>query len=69
MSQDIRIKIATNVKYNRESLGYTREDLSLTLGFDNSYIGKLEKCKVNITIDRLCMIADFFRLEVYELLK
>lgn len=45
-----------------------KEELSLTLGFDNSYISKLEKCNVNITIDRMNIIAEYFGVELKDLL-
>lgn len=69
MSQGVRQKIAQNVKYFRELNSYTCEELSLSLGFDNSYISKLENQNVNITIDRLAKIATFLKIDVIELLK
>ena len=53
MSQLIRNIIANNVKCLRTSKGLRREELSLLLGYDNSYISKLEKGKVNITVDKI----------------
>lgn len=38
----------------------TREQLSLALGYDNSYISKLEKGNINITIDGIEEIAKYF---------
>ena len=73
MSQDIisqnRKIIADNVKYLRQKLKIRREELSLALGLDNSYISKLEKCKINITIDKLSILASYFNIDVAELLK
>lgn len=60
MSQEIRLKIANKVKSLRVSNNLTKEELSLKLGFDNSYISKLELGNINITIDRLTLIADYF---------
>ena len=67
MSQEIRKKLATNVKNLRESLGLKKEKLSLLLEFDNSYISKLEKGKVNITIDKIEKISIFFNVKVSDL--
>ena len=53
MSQDIRKIFALNIKTLREKKGLKKEELSLLLGFDNSYISKLEKQRVNITIDKI----------------
>ena len=44
-----------------------KEELSLLLEFDNSYISKLEKCKINITIDRIQKLADYFKVNVKDL--
>ena len=73
MSQDNilsnRIMLATNVKKLRSKLKIRREELSLALGFDNSYISKLEKGKINITIDKLSIIADYFNVDLVDLFK
>lgn len=69
MNQETRKNIAKNINSLRIKKGLKREELSLTLGFDNSYISKLEKGNVNITIDKVEMIADFFGVAPYILLK
>lgn len=69
MNQLIRNIIANNVKCLRTSKGLRREELSLLLGYDNSYISKLEKGKVNITVDKIEQIAKYFDIEPYLLLK
>ena len=68
MSQETRNKIATKVNELRNSKKLKREELSLLLGFDNSYISKLEKSKINITIDKLDKIAQYFGVDIKELL-
>lgn len=69
MSQEIRTILANNIKALRIKRKLKREELSLILGFDNSYISKLEKSRINITLDKLVKIAEFFETEVYKLLK
>ena len=69
MGQSIRNKLAENIKKFRLEKNLKREELSLILGFDNSYISKLEKCKINITIDKLEKIANYFETETCNLLK
>lgn len=68
MSQEVRNRIATKVKELRTSKNLKKEELSLILGFDNSYISKLEKGNINITIDKLSKIAEYFRIDAKELL-
>ena len=69
MSQVGRQIIAKKIKILREQKGLNREELSLLLNCDNSYISKLEKCRVNITIDRLEAIAEFFDLKLADMFK
>ncbi len=69
MSQEIRKILAKNIERLRTRKKLKREELSLILGFDNSYISKLEKERINITLDKLEKIADYFGIEVYKLLK
>ena len=67
MNKTVKITLAQNIKKLREAKSMKREELALVLGFDNSYISKLEKAKMNITIDRLIKIADFFEINFTEL--
>jgi transcriptional regulator with XRE-family HTH domain len=67
MSQEARKYIAKNVNKYRIIKGLTKEELSLILGFDNSYISKLERKNVNITIDKLEKIAKALDVELVEL--
>ena len=69
MSQETRLKIANNVKKYRAIKNYKREELSLLLGFDNSYISKLERKSINITIDKLEQIANALDVDIIDLLK
>ena len=69
MSQEIRKILAGNIEKLRLSKKITKEELSLILGVDNSYISKLEKGKINITIDKIEQLANYFEIEVWKLLK
>lgn len=69
MSLTARTYIAKNVKEYRVKKGIKREELSLILGVDNSYISKLERERINIPIDKLEKIANYFEIDITELLK
>ena len=69
MCQDGRKILAKNIKKHRELQKLTREQLSLMIGLDNSYISKLEKCKINATIDIISNVADKLNIQILELLK
>ena len=68
MSQDFRKIVAQNVKKLREMKGKKREEVSLALGLDNSYISKLECSNINLTLDKLVKIAEYFDVKPSELL-
>ena len=67
MSQEIRKILGKNIEKFRLSRKLKREELSLALGFDNSYISKLEKGNINITIDKIEKIANHFNIEIAKL--
>ena len=67
MSQEIRKILGKNIEKLRLSHKLKREELSLALGFDNSYISKLEKGNINITIDKIEKIANYFNIEITKL--
>ncbi len=68
MRQNSKENIAINVRKLREARKLTREKLSLELNFENSYISKLEKQNINITIEKLDKIADYFGIDTYKLI-
>ncbi len=69
MNQNIRQILANNVKKLRLKQGFTKEELSLLINVDNSYISKLEKNKINITLDKLELLAKIFKVKPYQLIK
>ncbi len=66
---DIKKKFGRNIKKLRRAKGLSQEELSLNLDLDGSYIGKVENAKLNITIDKIAKIADFFGVSIVELFK
>ena len=69
MSQSLREILSKNIRKYRENRHFSMEELSLLLEVDNSYISKLEKSKVNITIDKLEKLAQILGIEVVDLFK
>ena len=67
MNKNAKKKLGKNIKKLRLKNGLTQEDLSLELNLDWSYIGKVENAKMNITIDKMILIADFFKVSVKNL--
>lgn len=69
MTKDIKKNLAKNIKRLRKQKRLTQENLSLELELDGSYIGKIENAKMNITIEKLDLIAKYFEVDTFELLK
>lgn len=69
MNKNVKKRFGRNLKKIRRMKGLSQEELSLELDLDGSYIGKVENAKLNITIDKIISIADYFGIDVIELFK
>lgn len=69
MTNDVRQRIAKNLKKYRDKFCISQEALSLELDLNVSYIGKVENAKMNISLDKLSAIAQYFNIDVIDLLK
>ena len=67
INKNVKKKLGKNIKNLRRKNGISQEELSLELELDNSYIGKVENAKFNITIDKMILIADYFKVSVKSL--
>ena len=68
MSQVCRKIIVNKIKKYRIEAGYTKEQLSLMLKKDNSYISKLENLKINISVDILEEIINLLNKKIEDFL-
>ena len=67
MNKNIKKKFAKNIKKLRKQKRLSQEALSLELDLDGSYIGKIENAKLNITLDKIILIADYVNVAVKDL--
>lgn len=67
MCQSGRKIIAKNIFKYRNLRNLKREELSLLIDFDPSYISKLEKGKINATIDTIELIANALKVNISSL--
>lgn len=51
----------------RLELGISQEDLGLGCDLDQSYIGKIERGEVNVTLETLLKIAHYLKCRVSDL--
>lgn len=65
---DLSLKIGQLIRAKRVEKKLTQEKLSLQCGIDRSYMGRIERGEVNITVEKLYEIATELEVEVQELL-
>lgn len=66
--KDIVKSFGDNVRAKRHDLGHSQEDLSLKADIDRSYLGRIERGEVNITIEMLYKLAETLECHPRELL-
>ena len=66
MNNNVKRRFGKNLKKFRKQRGLSQEDLSLELNLDGSYIGKVENGKLNITIDKIILIANYLERDIVE---
>lgn len=49
--------IGERIRYRRKARGLSQDDLALLSGIDRSYVGRIERGEVNITVEKLYRIA------------
>ena len=65
---ELSIKIGQLICNKRKEKKITQESLSLQCGIDRSYMGRIERGEVNMTIDKLYEIANTLKVDPKELL-
>ncbi|ENV18685.1 helix-turn-helix domain-containing protein [Acinetobacter guillouiae] len=65
---DLSLKIGQLIRVKRVEKKLTQEKLSLQCGIDRSYMGRIERGEVNITVEKLYEIAMELEVKVQELL-
>ena len=57
-----------NLRAIRKSKGFSQERLAHETGIDRSYVGKIERGEVNITIEKIYLLADHLQCAPKDLL-
>ncbi|SET06829.1 Helix-turn-helix [Marinobacter segnicrescens] len=57
-----------NLRAIRKSKGFSQERLAHETGIDRSYLGKIERGEVNITIEKIYLLADHLQCSPKDLL-
>lgn len=66
--QDLSIKIGQLIRKKRKEKQISQEKLALLCNIDRSYLGRIERGEVNITVLKLYEIAEVLKANAKELL-
>ena len=64
----LRQIIGNNIRNKLKILNIKQDELALLAEIDRSYIGRIERGEVNLTVDKLFQIALILKCEAAELL-
>ncbi|EJI85115.1 hypothetical protein AEST_22170 [Alishewanella aestuarii B11] len=65
---DLAKQLGENIRKRRVEIGLSQDNLALNANIDRSYIGRIERGEVNITVEMLCKIAAYIKIDPRELL-
>ncbi|MBY5938096.1 helix-turn-helix domain-containing protein [Marinobacter nauticus] len=68
MSERLNTALGAKLVEVRKSRGFTQEQLAYASGIDRSYVGKIERGQVNLTIKKLYILAECLGCHPCELL-
>ncbi len=66
--KDLAKKFGNNVRLMRKDKGISQDKLALAADIDRSYVGRIERGEVNITLEKVYQISAVLECDVRELL-
>ncbi|MFW8589702.1 helix-turn-helix domain-containing protein [Glaciecola sp. 2405UD65-10] len=60
--------VGRKIRQKRKENGYSQEALALNAKLDRSYVGRIERGEVNITLETLYQLANTIKCDVRTLL-
>lgn len=68
MRQEIAESLGQNIRKQRLLIGLSQDALALACGMDRSYMGRIERGEVNLTIEKLYRLAESLKCRPHDLL-
>ena len=66
--KDLSILFGKKLRAKRKALGISQEKLALLTEIDRSYVGRIERGEVNITLEKLYQFSEVLQCDVRDLL-
>ncbi|TDX20276.1 helix-turn-helix domain-containing protein [Pectobacterium versatile] len=65
---DLTVLFGKKLRAKRKNLGISQEKLALLTDIDRSYVGRIERGEVNITLEKLYQFAEVLNCDAKDLL-
>ncbi|MDT3297722.1 helix-turn-helix transcriptional regulator [Shewanella sp. SP2S2-6] len=66
--KDLAIQFGAKLRAVRKRLGISQDKMALLAEIDRSYVGRIERGEVNITLEKAYQLAEVLECDVRELL-
>lgn len=66
--KDLAKRFGTNLRNKRRDKGVSQDQLALQANIDRSYVGRIERGEVNITLEKAYQLAHVLGCDIRELL-
>lgn len=66
--KDLSVLFGKKLREKRKALGISQEKLALLTEIDRSYVGRIERGEVNITLEKLYQFSEVLQCDVRDLL-
>ena len=66
--EDLAEKFGKQLRKKRKEFGISQDDLALKSGIDRSYIGRIERGEVNVTLEKVYRLSEILNCSVQDLL-
>ena len=68
MNQELALSIGSNIRETRKNKSISQEQLALLTTIDRSYLGRIERGEVSITVEKLYQISQTLNVDPKRLL-
>jgi len=66
--KDLAIKFGERIRQKRIQIGISQDKLALLSEIDRSYVGRIERGEVNITLEKAYQLAEVLNCDIRDLL-
>ncbi|MDG3556345.1 helix-turn-helix transcriptional regulator [Acinetobacter bereziniae] len=68
MNQELAESIGSQIRKVRKQERVSQEQLALLTGIDRSYLGRIERGEVSVTVEKLAQIAHVLNVDIKNLI-